>query len=98
MRLPRLTTRRLLALAAVVALLEGERLSRWRVDFLMRAEVDADRANDFVDGPGPCLREEYDTPAMRMKLHAYWVASARKYRRAARYPWLSVPPDTPLPE
>jgi hypothetical protein len=36
MRPPRLTTRRLLALVAVVALLlEGERLSRWRAYFLI---------------------------------------------------------------
>ena len=29
---------------------------------------------------------------------AYYESMARKYERAARYPWLPVEPDPPMPE
>ena len=97
MRLPRFTTRRLMVLVAVVALaFEAERLLRWRAHCLMKAEVHADRANDFISGlTEVCFENE--TPGMRGRLQRHWTALAEKYRRAARYPWLPVAPDPPPP-
>lgn len=36
--------------------------------------------------------------ALARRRTAYHAAMARKYRRAARYPWLPVAPDPPEPE
>lgn len=95
MRLPRFTIRRLMILVAIASLLMGtQRLWGRRSFFLEQAETCDDRANDFAMGY-VCLKDEYDTPGMYERLQAYWVAMARKYRHAARYPWLSVEPDPP---
>jgi hypothetical protein len=37
-------------------------------------------------------------PERARKLVAYWVPMIEKYERAARYPWLPVEPDPPMPE
>lgn len=97
MRLSRLTTRRLMVTVAVVAVsLGAQRLFARRFRFRVQAEVCADRADDFVRGM-VCLRDEYDEPRMYEKLHARWMAMARKYRDAATHPRQFVPPDPPLP-
>ena len=53
----------------------AERLAERRAYFLTRAEIDADRADDFVKGR-VCLREEYDKEGMYEKLrdHARLVS------------------------
>ena len=84
MRLPRLTTRRLMVLVAVAAILaagavEGER-----------------RRARFHE-----LAVYYSWRLLRSSTArhgAYFAMMRQKYLRAARYPWLPVPPDPPPPE
>jgi hypothetical protein len=100
MRIPRVqfTVRQMMIAVAVVALVAGaDRLARRRAYFLMRAEVEADRAYDYATGHA-CLKEEYDKPGMYPKLHAHYAALAQKYRLAAARPYLPVAPDPPMPE
>ena len=74
MRLPRMTTRRWILAVVVVALLLGaERIVERRAYFLTRAEVEADRAGDFIRG-GVCLREEFDKEGMYEKLRDHYLA------------------------
>ena len=61
---PDLSSRRWILAVGVVALsLWAERLAERRAYFLTRAEIQADRADDFVKGR-VCLREEYDKEGM----------------------------------
>ena len=77
----------------VVALsLWAERLAERRAYFLTRAEIEADRADDFVKGR-VCLREEYDKEGMYEKLRDHHLRLARKYQLAADRPWLPIQPD-----
>ena len=93
----RLTVRRIMAAVAVVALmLAAERLVERRAYLLERAEIDADRASDYVNGM-VCPTEEFNKPGMYDKMRDYWLESARKYRLAAARPWLPVEPDAPEP-
>lgn len=45
---------------------------------------------------GPPLTEEQASVRQR-RFQEYTAEMARKYERAARYPWLPVEPDTPEP-
>src|SRR5437588_10387834 len=97
MQIPRMTTRRWILAVAIVALLLGaERLAERRAYLLIRAEVEADRADDFVKGRA-CLRDEIDVEGMYEKLRDHYLGLARKYRLAADMPWLPVEPDPEAP-
>jgi hypothetical protein len=97
MRLPRMTTRRwMVVVAAAGFVLGARRLADRRAYFLTRAEVEADRAADYANDRA-CLREEYDGPGMYDRFRDHYLGLARKYRIAARRPWLPVEPDPEPP-
>ena len=97
-RPPQMTTRRwMIAVATAALVLGAKRLAGRRAYFLTRAEVEADRADDYANGRA-CLREEYDVPGMYEKLRDYYLGLARKYRLAANRPWLQVEPDPEGPK
>jgi len=83
---PRFTVRRLMFAVAIVAFLFGmaDRSRR----FSAIAGLYSQRSQASVTTPDQVRR--------RARWNAYRVAMYRKYRRAARYPWLPVEPD-PLP-
>jgi hypothetical protein len=87
-----MTTRRWMIAVAVVGLaMGGDRLERRRDDFLVLAQYHA-AEEAFRRGVGRRVRH----PLLpRMIEHA--AALARKYRHAARHPWLPVAPDRPEP-
>jgi hypothetical protein len=87
MKRPRFTVRRLMVAVAVAGLLiagwiEGERR---RVRFLAIADDHSWGADSAI---GVISREKM----------AWHETMEGKYERAARYPWLPVPPDPPEPE
>ena len=99
MRLPRFTTRRLMVLVAVVAFALGmwglkerrnERLVR-RDSYSVRV-----RRHRIIKQDS----ENFGRPLHQFWQHRldYFEDMERKWERAARYPWLSVPPDPPPPE
>jgi hypothetical protein len=111
MRLPRMTTRRWVAAIMVSGLLMGWGVRLWRREsyFVARARHHADMAQAYGFW-GPIVmgflkmtegsQERADLEHMRAILPshiAYHEALARKYRRAARHPWLPVEPDPPPP-
>jgi hypothetical protein len=97
MRLPWMTTRRWVVAVATAGLVLGAmRLADRRAYFLTRAEVEADRADDYAHGRA-CLSDEYDVPGMYERLRDHYLGLARKYRFAARRPWLPVEPDPKPP-
>jgi hypothetical protein len=93
-----MTTRRLMVVVAVVAMLMGEadiaqRLRRRRDEFASRAQwhgeiVAAWNARWRPAPPG----------AATLRLMAYHGSLASKYWYAARYPWLPVEPDPSPPD
>jgi hypothetical protein len=88
MRLPRMTTRRWMIAVAILAFLFG------MADRSRRFSAIA----DLYDGHSEA---SVKTPDERRRLalwNAYNRAVCRKYRRAARHPWLPVEPDPPEPE
>jgi hypothetical protein len=108
MRLPRLTTRRLMVLVAVAAALFwgsiGLHRRQERFDHLAsQHELELDLATPTALGAVFRRIQEGDfteadsasmLAALRRK-RAYHAAMRDKYRRAARYPWLPVVPDPP---
>jgi hypothetical protein len=107
MLLPRLTIRRMMATVTIVALIcEAERLSRWRAHFLELAEAHASRKYDYGEGRGfICPKDEWYVDG---RIRPEWwtlcdqtrdrsAALEMKYRRAALFPFLPVPPDPPWP-
>jgi hypothetical protein len=112
MRMPRATIRRMMAAVAVVAVLMGAwvGLARLRrisaayhalaeehagVEETLRRMIATEGADSPVDiSPGPGL------PSIRFTAQAAAAHEAelrRKYERAARYPWMPVGPDSPMP-
>jgi hypothetical protein len=87
----------MIAVATAALVLGAKRLADRRAYFLTRAEVWADRADDYANGRA-CLRDEYDVEGMYEKLLDHSLGLARKYRLAANRPWLPVEPDPPSPE
>lgn len=95
MRLPRvqLTVREMMFAVVVFALVQWVIISmrQWSAIYHQRAEAYASLADPraFSGSRVEWLAErECDKWASEME---------KKYRRAARYPWLSVEPDTPPP-
>ncbi len=106
MRVPRMTTRRWMVGVAVVALAMGaeklRRLSRTYA-FLAACHAGARTSQvEFVrdcDGFDTSDREAVAEMIAQFRRHIPWHAAlARKYQHAARYPWLPVEPDPPMPE
>ena len=114
MRLPRMTMRRWMIAVAAIGLMigGGVRLKQRRDYFLSLAqshqmEVASSTARGealksrFGHTSGMTTEEimhlhgDYDRMMDRADHHA---SLARKYERAARYPWLPVEPDPPPPE
>src|SRR4051812_4281138 len=102
MRLPRLTTRRLMVLVAVAALMLF--VGRWIGRLRAAAECarsarywrwQASVSAHFAPGSG-LSEAEYRKRCLE-KSRGYEELSAR-YWRAARRPWLPIPPDSPPPE
>ena len=113
MPLPRMTTRRWMVAVAIVALLisGGLRLKQRRDYFLSLARShERKMPSSTAEGKAlrslfgstsrmsgeaiMLLRRDFDRMMDRADHHA---ALVRKYRRAARYPWLPVEPDPPEP-
>jgi hypothetical protein len=91
-----MTTRRwILAVAIAAVTLWAKRLADRRAYYLMRAEVEADRADDYVNGR-VCF-EEPVPEGMAQRQRDHFFRLARKYRLAASRPWLPVEPDPELP-
>ena len=94
MRLPRMrfTVRRMMAVVALVALgFASPSLKRQWSDWGREYEAEAVRYRWFAWD-----RRQGGSDLDRRKA-AYYDRMAEKYERAARYPWLSVPPDPPEP-
>src|SRR5262245_21410608 len=102
MRLPQFTTRRLMVLVAVVAVsLCGARLWSRSVEYERRAAKHAAAAARLL--AWQIFPEEDDQGMRQMGEHAwrlgrYHATLKQTYERAARYPWLPVPPDPPPPD
>lgn len=89
MRFPRMTTRRWMVGVAIVAV--GIQASRW-TDNMRRRSLYYTALADRWEMP-TCPKE-----AGASRLCDYYDGLEKKYRRAARYPWLPVAPDPPVPE
>ena len=89
MRLHRITTRRRFAVIAVATLVLGLWVRQQRLLAI------ALRHNLPATSCVGCPPEEQ---RRIMRQNAYNREMVRKYRLAARYPWLPVPPDPPPPE
>jgi hypothetical protein len=101
--IPRMTTRRWMVAVAAAGLLMGGivggvRLKRRRFDFARRAEVHAilktadERAVVALQVDNP------QEAARLLRSAGHRAMLIRKYRHAARYPWLPVESDPPWPE
>ena len=113
MRLPRMTTRRwMIAVAVVGVMLAAAALFRRHLtlrelgDYHARMEgVLMDRAR-LLGQPSlefanryPVIAAEWRTyAACEAEIGAWHARLKKKYRRAARYPWLAIEPDPPKPE
>jgi hypothetical protein len=87
----------MIAVATAALVLGAKRFADRRAYFLVQAEVEADRADDYANYRA-CLVEEYDVPGMYEKLRDHYLGLARKYRLAANWPWLPVEPDPESPK
>lgn len=92
----RMTTRRWMIAVAVVAVALGA-VQLWR-----RSREFSDRAEALYECGWP--HYQYDPECSKaenergLAMYRYYWHLIHKYRRAARYPWLPVPPDPPAPE
>lgn len=102
MRLPRLTTRRLMALVALAALVAAvyaglerrrayyRRLAREHWALVAANSVVQVNANRTIYRASPSLRKR--------QIAHHHASLAIKYDNAASRPWLPVPPDPPEPK
>jgi len=93
-----------MALVAVAAMvLAGVRLWRLRESYLERAamhrrlEASTRRIAKYSGAMSRIGAEPPGADAALNKRAEYRAELGRKYERAARYPWLPVPPDPPPP-
>jgi len=97
MRLPRFRHRTLMVAMAVVGLALGMSARRAR----FQAIAADHKSRTAMIGAGDLLvMEWFDARGRRVKsrqLSQWHAALARKYERAAHYPWLPVAPDPPPP-
>ncbi len=95
MRWPRFRVRTLLVLVVLAGVsIGGCVLWQRSVEYRRRADGYADPGYiGFMTGWSPAEVERYNVARK-----AYFAEMARKYDRAARYPWLPVAPDPPPPE
>jgi hypothetical protein len=107
MRMPRFrfTVRRMMVAMAVVAVLcGGEVLRRRRAFYLERADLYAKHEDGYLRSVADLTKLAKEVPALReaasniRQLAERAAARRRCYERAARYPWLAIPPDPPEPE
>ena len=97
MHVPRMSTRHwFLVIVVVAAALWAKRLTDRRACYLTRAEVEADRADDYANGRA-CLKDGYAIAGMNERLRDHYSQLARKYRLAANRPWLPIEPDPEAP-
>jgi hypothetical protein len=87
-----MTTRRWMVAVAIVGIVAGgHRLKRRRDYFVHQADY-----HESAEGAIGLLR--FDDPEDEVRpIMDHHAALVRKYRRAARYPWLLVEPDPPEP-
>jgi hypothetical protein len=97
MKLPRFRLRTLMVAVAIFAIVFGSIVLRQRAErFRQLAESNGMRR--FVTGDSE-VWIWVERPVDVSPLWFEWRrALAEKYERAARYPWLPVPPDPPEPE
>ncbi len=105
MRLPRMTTRRLMVAVAVVAIALGigvitmrmsrtAQIYRQKAAALARAEVSLIKLIPEVERNG----EDPEWLEVFRRRLVYAAAMKKKYEDASRYPWLPVEPDPPRPK
>jgi hypothetical protein len=113
MRMPRFrfTVRRMMVAVAIVGFLLGA-AAMWRIAasrgasaayHAREAEFSRRSLKDYRDGRVTLRGTLTDREAARIarrleRIAPYHDVLARKYERAARYPWLPVEPDPPEPE
>jgi hypothetical protein len=98
-----MTTRRWMMAVATVGLLMGMtivgyRLKRWHDHCIARAERHARTQATFESWRRASLARSNHIMASMSQNLDYHTAMARKYRHAARYPWLPIEPDPQEPE
>src|SRR5690242_6532202 len=96
----RFRLRTLMIAVAVAALLLAAKLARERSVVYRERSFVAEcfaRAIDFSLA-GAEMRGDAIAAAKHREAQRYYLRLAAKYRRAARFPWLPVPPDPPPPE
>jgi hypothetical protein len=102
MKLPRVrfTVRRMMVAVAIIGLIFGvAEMMRRRARFANEAETWALLADLFERGRFISVHSPTDiVPKPPARFAAYYRMMAEKYRVAARFPFLPVPPDPPEPE
>jgi hypothetical protein len=98
----RFTIRRMMVVVAVIALLLGAAaILRRQAHLQQLADYHAETARQLRSSHGSIIRPDgayVHVPLTPPRLADYHEDLARKYERAARYPWLPVEPDPPEPE
>jgi hypothetical protein len=102
MRRPRFSLRLAMALVAVVASGLGSYvgIESRRLTLLGLAEAHRSQMIAWEEvGPSEASRKRFDLAGreVSLKAHRWHEVLAKKYERAARYPWLPVEPDPPEP-
>jgi hypothetical protein len=111
MRFPRFTTRSLMLVVAVVAILIASELMRRRWDYCRKHAIycrqvaagfrgihDGQIRGNYrfrVTHDGPDVAT---TPESQVAWAVYYERLGLSYDRVARRPWLSIPADPPFPE
>jgi hypothetical protein len=98
MRLPRMTTRRWIALVAVVAMaIEATQMRqrvaicRERAEFMATLGDYYERYLDYANRIGP--EQAGDLGSRSARRRDFFRGRERSFRRAAFRPWLPIPPD-----
>ena len=97
MRLPRMTTRRWVVVVALVGLLMGGAIGGIRLKQRHDYFLSCARYHSAFEGYRRNVAQHDHDPVLARMID-YNAMMARKYREAARFPWLPVEPDSPEPE